>query len=181
MSLSNKAKDIGVTLFGIAILLGILTLGIAILYGAAELSLWALEWAPAVVGTAIVLCLFVMTPLSLIPSTRGIAGNGLYIASYAFGFALWILAMAFIYVTWGLMPVIIGLLLGVIGVVPIGIIASIVEGHWVVLGNLATLLLLTYLTRGLGIWLIQKAADREIALAEERARAELTFPARRLD
>jgi len=181
MSTAANLKDFGGVIAGIAIMLVIASIGIALLLGAAELSVWALEWAPAVFGIAFSICLLLLLPLAIIPATRGLSGNGFYLASYVFGVILWILSMAFVYIEWGLFPVIIGLILGGIGVVPIAILASIFEGQWAVLGNLTVLIVLTIGLRIFGVWLVEKAAERAILMADVKARREQIEPARRLD
>ncbi|TRD11710.1 hypothetical protein FGU71_07425 [Erythrobacter insulae] len=181
MSTSDKLKDFGGVVAGFGIIAVLSILGVALLYGAAEFSVWALEWAPSIFGVAFAICLLVFLPLSAIGSTRGFAGNGFYLASYLFGLVLWVLAMAFVYIEWGLFAVIIGLVLGGIGVVPIAILAAILEAQWTVLGNIAVLIALTIGLRIFGYWLIEKAAERAIMLANEKARAQQATPARRLD
>ena len=89
--------------------------------------------------------------------------------------------MAFVYIEWGLFAVIIGLVLAGIGVIPIAILATIVEGQWGVLGNIGALIVLTIGLRIFGYWLVEKAAERAITIAEAKARAEHATPARRLD
>jgi hypothetical protein len=172
MSTSDNLKTFGGVLTGFALVAGLAIFGIAILYGAAELSLWALEWAPSIFGAILLICIVILLPLAIIPASRGFAGNGFYVASYIFGIILWVLAMAFVYIEWGLFAVIIGLVLAGVGVVPIAILATIVEGQWGVLANLAMLLALTYGLRVFGFWLVEKSAERAILKAAEKARAE---------
>ncbi|WP_337661104.1 hypothetical protein [Erythrobacter sp. Alg231-14] len=181
MTGANSVKDFGGVIAGFAIMFFFATLGIALLYGAAELSVWALEWASSLFGIAFLTCLLVFLPLSIIPRTRGFSGNGLYLTSYLFGAILWVLSMAFVYLEWGLFPVILGLILGGVGVVPIAMIATIVEGQWAILGNLVVLIGLTIGLRIFGYWLIEKAAERAILLADAEAKENHAAPARRLD
>ena len=181
MSLTQNAKDFGGMALGLVLILGLAALGIAILFGAAELSVWALEWAMPVFGSLFLICLLILMPLSIPPATRGFAGNGLYISSYIFGLILWVLSMAFVYIEWGLLPVILGLVVAGVGVIPIAILAAIIEGQWVVLGNIALLIGLTFGLRVFGYWLIEKSAERAILRAAGKANSDYVARARRLD
>lgn len=181
MSKAGNLKEIGGAIAGFSILIGIAAIGIGLLYGAAELSVWAIEWAPAIFGVVLLLCLIVLAPLSAIHPARGFAGNGFYIASYLFGLILWVLAMAFTYSVWGLTAVIIGLVFFGVGVVPVAILAAIIEGQWGVLGNLAILIALTFGLRIFGVWLVEKAAERAMEIVNARSRSDHAKPARRLD
>jgi hypothetical protein len=77
--------------------------------------------------------------------------------------------MAFVYLEWGLFPVILGLVLGGIGVVPIALFATIVEGRWDVFWNVIVLIGLTYGLRALGFWLVEKAAERSIIIESRKS------------
>ena len=181
MTAQSTLKDYGSAALGLALVVGVAALGMAMLYGAAEASVWALNWAPEISGWALWVCALILFPLSLIPSTRGFAGNGLYLASYIFAFILWIVAMAFTYSEWGFIALIIGLVFFGGGVIPMSIIAAIFGGEWGALGSIALLMLFALATRFFGVWLIEKAADRSIQLAEEKAIKERVVPAHRIE
>jgi len=110
MTTQSSVKDAGGRVLGGLMLLAMIMIPIALVYGAAELSLWALEWTPAVFQIAF-LAMSLMVLLACIPASRGFAANGLIISSYVFGAILWILALAFTYDVWGLVAVVIGLLM----------------------------------------------------------------------
>ena len=59
------------------------------------------------------------------------------------------------------MAVFIGLFLAGIGVVPIAIIATAIEGEWTVVGELIFLILLTYGSRYFGFKLAERADELE--------------------
>jgi|LSQX01.2.fsa_nt_gb hypothetical protein len=68
----------------------------------------------------------VLLPLALFRSTRSFAGAGMFLASYLFGLTTWFLGAAVTFATWGWVALIIGVLLGGVGVVPIGILAAFI-------------------------------------------------------
>jgi hypothetical protein len=177
----EKAKNASGAAVGMVALVAIMSIPIALLYGAANASVWALEFLPTVFGWSITISLLVLTPLALIPASRGISGNGFVIVSYAFSLVLWLFSMAYIYLEWGLFPLLIGLAMGGVGVVPTAFVLSIFDAAWGVLGNTFILIIMTFAGRGLGFWLIEKAADRSFAIAAARAQEERVLPATRLD
>ncbi len=76
-------------------------------------------------GVAIVV--FVLLPLSLFKGTRPFAAVCIFFSSYLFGITTWFLGAAVTFATWGWLGLIIGLLLGGVGVVPIGILAAFIS------------------------------------------------------
>lgn len=100
--------------------------------------------------------LVILCPLAFFKKTRGIAGIGMFIASYAFGIDLWMYSVLVVYSTWGLLALIISLLFLGVGAVPIAILATLFNGMWSIFGELLVMAILTYGTRLLGFYLVEK-------------------------
>ena len=160
----GKLKDVGLVGMGILILVALIALAASILMGLGEFSLWALDFLPYVFGWSVVASVL-MIPLAIIPATRGWASAGYTFVSFAFGATLWLLCLAFTYVTWGLLPVILGLMFFGVGVAVIGTIAALFTGAWTVLGNIVVMFALTFGLRALGFWLSEKHEERRNRLA----------------
>jgi hypothetical protein len=96
---------------------------------------------------AIGVCLNLLLPLCLFRFTRFISATGFLISSYVFGVALWLMGVAVVYDYWGYFGLILGLLTAVVGVVPLGMLASALHGEWLDVGNFALLIGLTFGTR----------------------------------
>lgn len=154
-----KLKDAGGTAAGFLLLLVFLAIPIILLLGTAEFSVWALDWIPSTIGFATLACVFLI-PLAIIPATRGLASNLFAVASFVFGACLWFYAMAFTYLEWGMLGVIIGVMVFGVGVVFTGTLAAIFSATWVVLGNLAFLFALFFGARLLSAWLAHLAEQR---------------------
>jgi membrane protein YdbS with pleckstrin-like domain len=95
--------------------------------------------------------------MSLIPPTRPWAGLGFFISSYIFGLTGWFMGLLLTWAIWGGVVVIIGLLFMGIGVVPLGMLATLFNGMWLELGLLTFVLILTFGLRTLGMTLAEKA------------------------
>ncbi len=175
----NKKKEIGSKAAGFLLLLAFMAIPVVLLFGAAEFSVWALDWMPSVIGIALIACL-VLLPVALIPPVRAVLG-GLYgLASIVFGLCLWLYCLAFTYIEWGILAVVIGVLLAGVGVVFTGILAALFSAAWGVLGNVAVLVGLAVGTRFLASWLAASAEQRLVQkrMSEEPSSAVIT-PARR--
>ena len=179
MGINSKAKDVGGVLFGFSILVVMFAIGASLLYGAAEISLWALQWTPTVLPILFWATILVMVPLALIPVTRGAAGFSFFSVSFVFGLILWIWAMAYTYDTWGLFAVIVGLGFLGFGIVPIAMLAALLNGHWSMLGGLAFLVFMTVVTRFVGAWLLESVEAKARDLAMYKASEQAT-PANRI-
>jgi hypothetical protein len=179
VSIKEKIGNAGGVFLGGLLLLFFLMFPVALIFGAAEISIWALKWLPATFSWTLLVTLVLFVPLAIFPSTRGASGNGIVIASYIFGTILWLWAMAITYSVWGMFALILGLMFFGVGVVPVAILAVIFEGEWMALGNLVFLFVLTFASRGLGNWLIEKAALRQIYKDYEREQQETLRPTAR--
>ena len=98
--------------------------------------------------------------LALVPSWRGAAGFWLSICSIVFGLTLWLIGFIVTYEHWGVVGVAIGIFLFGIGVVPVAMVASLVNGSWVMLGILVAGALATFFARWGGLLLMANAQSR---------------------
>lgn len=169
-------KGAGATIAGFLLLLALLAIPVMFLFGASKFSLWALEWIPAAIGLAMLTCV-VLVPLAIIPATRGFAGNLFGAAAFVFGACLWLYALAFTYLEWGLPGVIIGVMLAGVGVVFTGTLAAILSATWVVLGNLAFLFALFVGARVLSGWMAHLSSERRMrrAMRDEPSAAVVDY------
>lgn len=163
MSIANRMKNAGAGALGLAAIVGIMAIGIGLLVGAAKFSVWILEWtAPAFLITLLVS--LVLLALSLIPSFRGFSAVGIMCASLVFGSVLWIWGMSYTYMAWGLFGVMVGLIFLGVGVVPVAMVAALVNADWKTLGLFFVAVVVTFGSRGLANWLAGKADERTARL-----------------
>jgi hypothetical protein len=142
-------KSIGSVILGIIIFLTILLVGILLLIFGTSL---AATIAPYVIIFAAILFVIdvIFLFLAIFPPVRRVVGITLFISSYVFGMATWIYGLAVTLSFWGIWGVVVGLLLGGVGVVPLGMIASAFNGHWDIVLTLVGTSLLTIIVRILG-------------------------------
>ena len=162
----HALKSTGGVLLGIAAFVGIIIAIILVFSLGAQV---AFAIAPFINGLASVLIVInvLLLLVALIPSVRATAGIIILISSYIYGLSAWIYGLAVSLALWGWIAVIIGMILGGVGVVPIGLLASILTGHWEMFWPLLLTSLLTYAAGIVGSLLIGSA---EIRREREAAR-----------
>ena len=106
-----------------------------------------LPWVAFISQTTFKLVVFIILPLAIPKATRGFSSIALLISSFVFGVILWIQELLLTWSIWGLGAVVIGLLLVGVGVVPIAMLATLIEGMWGPLINLVLLIILTFGSR----------------------------------
>lgn len=144
---------------GVASAFGVLALGFAFLSGAAAFGDVALPFLSKSVGLVLVLVLPILAIAAIVRRTRGLAAIGMLLCSYLFAFTLWLWALLFVLTTWGWGAVILGVLLGGVGVVPISMLACITHGEWGLLGQTLLSLLLIFGMRFGSAWLVVSVSE----------------------
>lgn len=145
----NTLKSIGSTLLGIAIFVGIIVATILFFTLGAKVAFTIAPFINWLAGILFIINLALLL-VALIPKARGIVGLIIYISSYVYGLSAWIYGLAVTLTLWGWLAVIIGVLLGGLGVVPIGILAAIFCGEWGIFWTLLLTVVLTYGSRTVG-------------------------------
>lgn len=81
---------------------------------------------------------------------RGVCGFLLYIASAAVAIDVWLWSALLVKVLWGTGAMILGIVLGIIGVIPMALIATTIHGDWVPFGYLIINLVVLYAIQFVG-------------------------------
>lgn len=149
----DTLKSIGTTVLGIAIFIAIILGAVLLFTLGVTASAVIAPYIYFVASTLFVINIFTLL-VAIVPSTRGVAGIILYVSSYVYGLATWIYGLFVTLSLWGVLAIIIGLLLGGVGVVPIGMLASLFHGRWDIFFTLLILTLLVYGTRVIAALLI---------------------------
>lgn len=164
MAVAARMKEAGSVILGLSVMAGLVAIGIGLTTGAAVFSVWVLKWTWPAFMIALIVSVVLLAPLSLVPRTRGFSAIGFQYASFAFGAILWVWGMSYTYLVWGLFPVIAGLMLLGVGVVPVAMFAALVHGDWSNLGTFVGVAAITFGVRALAHWLAQKADERTARL-----------------
>ncbi len=142
-----KVKDAAATIGGLFVsvaVLGVLALlGTVFIFGSAWVSARLLPWFSVLTWITFALAVFVFLPLAIPKATRSFSSVALLITSYVFGITLWMEGLLLTIFIWGFGAAFIGLFLLGVGVVPVAMLATLLNGVW---GPLIELVLLTILT-----------------------------------
>ncbi len=145
-------KNVGGTLTGIAIMVAVGFVTVLLIDGMAAASDHILKYLITFNNIVTVGCIIFLLPLSAFRETRIVPAYGLYVASFVFGVCVWVYGFAVTYEIWGGVGVFIGLILGIVGIVPLGIIAALSHAEWVIVAELVYGLALTYGARAIALW-----------------------------
>ena len=170
----EKLKNTGGVVLGIALIVGVPAIAILILFGLAQFSVWSIQWTPTIFAYAFWSAL-ALIPFAIIPPTRMFAATAYILLAMVFGVILWLFALAFAYATWGLIPVIIGMVFFGVGVIFVGFLAALFTGTWWALGTLAGMVVLAFGSQGLSAWLAQKAEERNYRKMTNRKPGSVTL------
>jgi hypothetical protein len=103
-------------------------------------------------GLLFALCI-VSLPLAFFARTRALPAVILSVSSQIFWLGLWVLGFLIVYHLWGVGWLVGGLLLGLVGVVPLAALAALLGGAWPLLGALAGSFVVALVASFGGAWL----------------------------
>jgi heme/copper-type cytochrome/quinol oxidase subunit 4 len=156
----SQLKGVGAFALGVLLLVGITVLALGVISGGAWLAAKIYPIVSVISAMALALSLLVLIPMTLFERTREAGASGLMIASVIFGASLWLWSLVFTYETWGVIAVFIGKFLFGVGIVPVAMLAALVNGLWSILGQLFLGLVLTFGTRFLAAWIAAREDAR---------------------
>lgn len=152
-------KSIGSIILGIVIFVGIIIVTVLLFTVGAKVAFTIQPFINWLAGILLIINLLALL-VAIVPKARAVSGLVIYISSYVYGLGTWIFGLAVTLALWGWVAVIIGLLLGGVGVVPIGMLAAIFNGHWGIFWTLFISLALTYGARVIGTLLVSSAENQ---------------------
>jgi uncharacterized protein len=168
-------KGAGIILAGIVGAAAFIFLFAAYVFGLLWVSKNVLDYLNIAATIAFATCVFVLLPLSLFRVTRSFSAYGFYISSVIFGVSTWILGFLVTFQHWGAMGLILGVILGGVGIVPIGILASAFNSVWPQVGDLTLGLVVTFCARMIAVMLAQRV-DRDQASIDSTPTSVSTSP-----
>jgi len=160
--LIEMLKSISWGVLGILFFVCLILLAIFLLRGAIWISEKILPILLNLTGALSVLCFFVFLPMTILKKTRKWGGTALAFSSLLFGTTLWVYSALTVYILWGFIGLSFGLLIFGIGVVPISLLAALVNNEHMILGSIIYMLILTFITRIFGLWIVEKEENNEL-------------------
>ena len=149
-------ESIGGVLLGIAFFVGSIIALILFFTVGATVGVTILPFVSWLTGILFAVNIIALL-IAISRKTRGVVGIIIFLSSYVYGLQTWIIGLLVTLTLWGWIAVIIGLFIGGIGVVPIGMAATIFNGRWSIFFVLLINVILTYGTRIIGGTLAESA------------------------
>lgn len=150
-SMGSRIKNAGWVVAGFAIVALLLLIPMLFLQGALWASETFLPFLLNLAGFIFLVDVALVLPLAIFRRLRPFAGVGLQWSSLVFGLTTWLFGLIVTHELWGWMAVVIGLLMFGVGVVAMGMLASVFSGEWSVLFTLAIMLAVTFGVRLAGL------------------------------
>jgi hypothetical protein len=161
MDISEKIKNTGCLVFGILFLVGLITTILFVVRGAFWVGEKVLPFLLDLTGFVSLIVFFVFVPMTFFKKLRRKAGKALFFSSFLFGLTAWVYSALVAYTLWDLLGLFIGLFIFGVGVVPVGIIAALISGEWIMASSIIYLIVLTLASRFFGLWTIRKTEERK--------------------
>ncbi len=162
----SRFKKAAISAGGFAIPI-VICLGLFLILLLLRGMVWAsdklMPWLMTASGIALLICIFILLPMSAFSRSRAWAGVGCYYASFVFGAMLWAYSCLFVVFNWGYGALAVGLIFAGVGVLPVALLAALFHAEWSVLLELVFGIMLTFGTRVFGTWLISKAGRARIS------------------
>jgi hypothetical protein len=146
-------KSVGLVLAGIAGVVALVFFAALYIAGLAWVSKNVHEYLNIAATIAFAVCVIVLLPCALFRATRKFSVYGLSISSAIFGASTWILGFLVTLQYWGAIGVFVGVIMGVVGIVPLGMLASAFHSDWSAISQLAFGLALTFGARMIAVML----------------------------
>lgn len=131
------------------------------LFGAAWASAKLLPILNGIGAVTLALLIVIALPLSFVKRCRAACAISFVYWSYFTGVCLWMTSLLLTITLWGYFAVIIGLLMGGVGVLPIAILACLFKGEWLILFALLFQLIQVIGARIYGVYLVKKVDDEQ--------------------
>ncbi len=112
---------------------------------------------------ALIVTVFILLPLAIFRKTRGFAGVGIYVASYVYGLTVWVWSLLLTYTLWGGFGVVIGILMGGVGIIPLSVVACLFKGMFSIALQVALVAAFAFGVRMFGLFLVASAERHQEA------------------
>ncbi len=149
-------KGVGAAIFGISIVAAIIFATVLLISGTAYVGAKIISYLLSAAAILVVVCLMILLPLSLFRRTRMIPAYGFFVISFVMGLFTWMYGFLATYDFWGGTGIAIGILLGGVGVVPLGMIASALHSGWLAVVEMIAGLVLTFGAHFFSLFLVSK-------------------------
>jgi hypothetical protein len=146
-------RSTGVFIIGAILFVATILISAIFLVGITWLTTVLSPFIAFIYGITLRSCFFILLPLAIFKTTRTFAATGFAIGAMVMAIYVWLLSVLVVYHFWGFVGLVAGIILGVVGIVPLGLAAAAMNGLWFDVGRLALGIGLYFGLYVLGIYL----------------------------
>jgi hypothetical protein len=146
-------RNTGVFIVGAILFVATILISAIFLVGITWLTTVLFPLIKFICVTTLQSCLFVLLPLGIFKTTRTFAATGFAISAMVIAITLWLFSVLVVYNYWGLGGLVAGIILGIVGIVPLAWTAAALNGAWGSVGWISLGLVLYLGFYVLGIYL----------------------------
>ena len=146
-------RNTGVFIIGAILFVATILLSAIFLVGITWLTKVLYPFIAFIYGVTLRSCFFVLLPLAIFKTTRTFAATGFAVAAMVMAIYVWLFSVLVVYQFWGFVGLVAGIVLGVVGIVPLGLVAAGLNGLWPTVGALSLGILLYFGLYVFGIYL----------------------------
>jgi hypothetical protein len=128
-----KIEAVASVFFVVVMILAGIAIVCAFIFGAEAISLFFVSIIPYVLWPCAIVSVVLALPLLIFRKTRYVGGILTYTFSYFLIFVCWMCAFARTFFIWGTTGLIIGNLILGVGIIPAGMLATLLHGYWAAL------------------------------------------------
>lgn len=162
----NYLKSVAGTLFGILIFIAFVVISFLFIKYGVGVTVFIYPILDKVVYLTFFITVILII-LSFINKFQELSLWGIFICSYVFGLYGWIYSFLVTYAIWGFLGVFIGLCLMGVGIVPIALLATLINTQWVMFLNILISIALTYGSRMYSLRIAAKIDNENSKLRSE--------------
>jgi len=129
-------RNTGVFLIGAILFVATILLSSIFLVGITWLTTVLYPFILFVAQLTLQSCFFILLPLGFFKTTRTFAATGFAISAMVMAITVWLFSVLTVYQLWGFGGLIAGIILGIVGIVPLALIAASMNSMWVAAGSI---------------------------------------------
>jgi hypothetical protein len=156
-SFADKASTVGGCLLSLVMTVAAPLLLFMLIKG----TPWMVEHVYPRVQQVVGVVVLVVIPISLLlavfrGTSRAVGGIGLFASSYVVGLYVWLWSLVVAYVLAGTTWMVIGIIFGGVGVIPIAFVAAVIRAEWWIAIQIGISVVIIGALRGFGMLLVEK-------------------------
>jgi hypothetical protein len=148
---NEPAKYIGNYVLGFLCLAAFTVVLLFFTYGTAWVGIRVLPLLNFASQWTLVAVIFLFAPLAIFDRTRPFATVALEFSGALFGLTLWVWSLLMTCELWGIAPAMIGVVLGIVGIIPFAFVAMLLHTMWFQLFQFAVLAVATFACEGIAV------------------------------